>query len=82
MASIGLQRMRHISLCALFGNACISIFKFYIIIQLHNAAMYQNINNYIHDVIKKYVVLIHQMFLKKSFIILTKYVVVYRRLHF
>jgi len=68
MASTGLQRMKHISLCALFGNACISVFKFYIIMQLHNA-MYQN---YIHDVIKKYVVLIRQMFLKKSFITLTK----------
>ena len=45
-------------------------------IQFGNVAMYQN---YIH-VIEKYVVLIHRMFLKKSFI--TNKTVIYRRLHF
>jgi len=54
------QRAKHISLCAQFGNV----------------AMYQN---YIHDVIEKYVILICRMSLKN---LLLHKTVVYRRLHF
>ena len=70
MASIGLQLVGHISLCALFSvrrNASLNFISLYI--QYDNVAMYQN---YIHDVIAKYVVLIRSISLKKSFITLTK----------
>ena len=50
-------------------NASQSLNFISLCMQFGNVAMYQN---YIHDVIAKYIVLIRRMSLKKSFITLTK----------